>query len=101
MNCAAPHACKTPRLLVDLHWLPIERRIEYKIATISYSVITGTAPPYLSFLLEVELYIPPRTLRSSADNREFRIPQRCKIFKDSEDFSFVGPSVWNSLSIFV
>ena len=49
MNCAAPHACKTPRLLVDLHWLPIERRIEYKIATICYIVIACTAP-YLSDL---------------------------------------------------
>ena len=91
------HAHKAPRLLrVDLHWLPIER----KIATISHSVVTGTAPPYLSFLLEVELYIPSRTLRPSADNRVLRIPQRCKIFKDSGTFlSLVPPSGTISVSL--
>ena len=45
-----------PLLLVDLHWLPVERRIEYNIATIYYNVITGTAPPYLSDLLEPVSY---------------------------------------------
>ena len=80
MNCAARLVCKAPKrehvtpLLVDLYLLPVECRIEYKIATICYNVITGTAPPYLSDLLE--LYIPSCTLRSSVDNRIFRIPNR-------------------------
>ena len=52
------------------------RRIEYKIAPICNSVITCTAPPYLSDPLEP--YIPSRALRSSADNRIFRIPNRRK-----------------------
>ena len=61
MNCAARLACQAPRcehvttLPVDLHWLPVERRIEYKIATLYYCMITCTAPHYLSDLLE--LYI--------------------------------------------
>lgn len=69
MNCATHLACKAPRrehVFVDLHWLPAERRTEYTIATTCYSVITCTAP-YLSDPLK--LYIPSRTLRSSADNR--------------------------------
>ena len=80
-----------PLLLVDLHWLPVERRIEYNIATIYYNVITGTAPPYLSDLLE--LYTPSRTLRSSADIRIFRIPNRRKKFQLQRTFSFIGPSI--------
>ena len=101
MNCAARLVCKAPKrervipLLVDLHWLPVECRIEYKIATICYNVITGTAPPYLSDLLE--LCIPSRTLRSSADTRIFRIPNRYKRFQGQRAFSFIGLSIWNNL----
>ena len=52
MNCAVRVVYKAPKrkhvnppLLVYLHWLPVEHRTEYKIATICYSVITCTAPP--------------------------------------------------------
>ena len=84
-------------LLVDIHWLPVKRRIQYKIATISYSVIICTAPPYLSDLLE--LYTPSCTLRSSADNRLFCIPDK-RNFKDSAPFlSSVPPSGTISLSL--
>ena len=101
MNCAARLVCKAHKrehvspLPVDLHWLLVERRIEYKIATICYNVITGTAPPYLSDLLE--LYTPSRTLHSSADTRIFRIPKSRKRFQGQRAFSFIGPSIWNNL----
>ena len=55
MNCAPRLLCKAPKrehvtpppptFLVDLHWLPVERRIEYKVATICHNVIIGTASP--------------------------------------------------------
>ena len=101
MNCAARLVCKAHKrehvspLPVDLHWLLVERRIEYKIATICYNVITGTAPPYLSDLLE--LYTPSRTLRLSVDNPIFRIPNRRKRFQGQRAFSFIGPPIWNNL----
>ena len=38
-----------------------------------------------------------RTLRSSADNRIFRIPNRRRKFQGQRAFSFIGPSVWNNL----
>ena len=85
MNCAARLVCKASKrkhakpLVVNLHRLPAECIIEYKIATICYNVTTGTAPPYLFDLLE--LYIPSRTLRSSADTRVFRIPNRRQKFQ--------------------
>ena len=44
MNCAARLVCKAlGHEPADLHWLPRERRIEYKIATICYSVTTCAA----------------------------------------------------------
>ena len=43
------------------------------------------------------LHTPPLTLRSSADTRIFRIPNRRKGFQGQCTFSFTGPSIWNNL----
>ena len=101
MNCASRLVCEAPGLehvsplLVDFRWLPAERRIQYKIATVCYSVITYLkSPSYLSDLLE--LHIPSRTLRSLADNRIF-ILNRHRKCQGQRAFSFTGPSVWNNL----
>ena len=55
---------------------------------ICYSVITCTAPPDLSDLLE--LYIPSRTFRSSADNCIFHIQDERNL-KDSAPFLSLVP----------
>ena len=82
-------------LLRDLHWLPIQARIEYKLSTFCHSFFSGTAPEYLSTLLHV--YVPSRQLRSSSDSKLLRIPHvKTKSF-GQRSFSYVAPSVWNSL----
>lgn len=82
-------------LLRDLHWLPIQACIEYKLSTLRHSFFSGTAPQYLSPLLQV--YIPSRQLRSSSDSKLLRIPHvKTKTF-GQRSFSFVALSVWNSL----
>jgi len=50
-------------LLQQLHWLPIEERINFKLATLSYKVLVSGSPANLSSLLTP--YHPVRTLRSS------------------------------------
>jgi len=35
-------------LLQELHWLKVERRIEYKLAVLVYRCLHGTAPQYLA-----------------------------------------------------
>jgi hypothetical protein len=49
--------------LRDLHWLPIEYRINFKILLFVYKSLCGQAPEYLSSLIEV--HRPSRALRSS------------------------------------
>ena len=68
-------------LVVGLHWLPVARRI-------SYSETTCTAPSYLSDFLE--LYIPSRIHRSSADSCIFRISNRSKKFQGQLVFFAIG-----------
>ena len=90
-NCSARLIFKTTKcthvspLLAKLHWLPTAQRIDYKISLLCYDVVSDTAPLYLSDLLC--LYIPSRSLRSSADTRTFRIPT----------LSHLGPVTWNKL----
>ena len=53
-------------LLKQLHWLPREQRIKYKILCLCYQIITGNAPQYLAEL--VQIYVPSRSLCSSSDD---------------------------------
>ena len=59
-------------LLHTLHWLPTEKRIDFKLASLFFQSLNGSAPMYLSDILH--FYTPSRPLRSSADTRVFRIP---------------------------
>ena len=43
------------------------------------------------------LYVPSRSLRSSADTRIFRIPTRKKQYQGQRAFSHLGPVTWNKL----
>ena len=49
--------------LIDLHWLPVQFRIDFKIALLTFKCLNGLAPSYLSDL--IELYKPTRSLRSA------------------------------------
>ena len=50
-------------VLRELHWLPMEHRISYKILLLTYKALNGHAPQYLAAL--ISKYVPPRPLRSS------------------------------------
>ena len=39
-----PRYCHISTLLRDLHWLPVEFRINYKIIILTLKIIHGTAP---------------------------------------------------------
>jgi hypothetical protein len=76
-----------------LHWLPVANRIKYKLASIVYSCLLGTAPTYLCDLITE--YIPTRDLRSSHAN--LLVEPRTKTVLAERAFSFSGPKLWNSL----
>ena len=99
-NAAARLVCKAKKsdhihpILETLHWLPVTHRIQYKISTICFSSIFGTAPQYLSNLLQP--YTPARQLWFASDTRTFVTPcVNTKTFGE-RSFSYAGPSVWNN-----
>ena len=52
-------------ILFKLNWLPVEFRIKKKILQLTYRVLLGLAPTYITELLVPDT--PPRTLRSSTE----------------------------------
>ena len=81
-------------ILKNLHWLPVEKRIEFKILLIAYKTIHGQSADYLKPL--IEMYQASRTLRSSSFS--LLCPQTAKTENyGCTAFSFVAPKLWNSL----
>jgi hypothetical protein len=63
INAAARILYRAPRfshitpLLYELHWLPVKYRIEYKIITLTFKAIHGTAPNYITELITFKTII--------------------------------------------
>jgi len=80
-------------LLRELHWLPVCKRIQFKIAILTFKTVTTRQPSYLSDLLVP--YVPTRRLRSSENN--FLVVPRVDSVFQSRAFSYAAPHLWNSL----
>ena len=82
-------------LLIQLHWLPIKFRIDFKIACIVYKCLNNQAPSYLLDLITP--YVPARPLRSQNDPTKLVLPKfKLKTF-GYRSFSVAGPTVWNEV----
>ena len=66
--CSESKDCHVIPLLVDLHWLSVKFRIEFKILLIVFKIFTGLAPSYLSFLI-THNPVSKYNLRSSSDRK--------------------------------
>jgi hypothetical protein len=82
-------------LIKELHWLPVQKRIVFKLALIIYKCMNDCAPHYLSSVLE-RPHTSRYALRSYNDNTLLRMP-RSRTSAGDRAFSHSGPLVWNSL----
>ena len=103
-NAAARLVCNIPKYdhitpaLIRLHWLPVQFRIEFKVAMLVYKCINGTAPQYLKDLTknrEISRY----SLRSNKGI--LLVDNSVKAKKTLGDRAFVNaaPRVWNRLPL--
>ena len=99
-NIAARLICRIPPshhitpILQNLHWLPVNIRIAYKI-NLTYKSKAGLSPTDLSDLLHD--YVPSRTLRSSSQSLlqlPHQIPSKSY---GQRSFFYAAPSLWNNL----
>ena len=88
---------KLTPLLMELHWLPIELRIEFKIILIVFKIFKGLAPSYLSSLITRK----PESrynLRNSCDKTLLSYPSfKSKATIGDRAFIFAAPKLWNNL----
>ena len=62
----APRTSSSLNIRRDIHWLPVGRRITYKLCLTTWKTLNTFQPLYLSEL--ISHYLPSRSLRSSNTN---------------------------------
>ena len=82
-------------LLSELHWLPVTSRITFKLACLTYKLLTTGRPAYLLTLLHQ--YTPTRTLRLT--NQLFLEVPRFSTEFGKRSFSYLAPTIWNGLPL--
>ena len=82
------------RALIGLHWLPVDKRIEYKLLLYTYKALHDLAPGYLCEL--VVPYVPRRVLRSAELNL-LTVPPGKPGKYGSRSFARASANLWNSL----
>ena len=97
LACAVVKALKcshiTP-ILRSLHWLKINERIEYKLLSLTYKVLTTTQPSYLYNLITVQ---PPRSTCSSSLVTLARPSTSSSLRITDCSFQYASPRLWNQL----
>ena len=98
-NCLARIVLRVPRfspslpLLKQIHWLPVNYRIQFKLPTLTYRALAIHQPPYLASLLHFSNI--PRQIRSST-SQQLSIP-RTKLNLRKRAFSVAAPILSNEL----
>ena len=101
-NAAARLVCSVPRhehvtpSLINLHWLPIRFRINFKIAMFAFKCIHGQAPSYLKNLIAVKKSTR-HSLRSSSVLQLQDNSTKTKKTLGDRAFTYAAARVWNSL----
>ena len=89
----------TPKLQ-QLHFLPMEYRIKFKICLMVYKTINNiNAPLYLQQLINTRKPIINRSLRIDHDKLILTCKTPEKQNYKNRSFSFTAPSLWNQLPI--
>ena len=83
-------------LLFELHWLPVEQRITFKILLFVFKSLNGLAPFYLSDLIST--YVPSRSLRSASLSL-LHVPRSNQKTYGDRAFAVGAPRLWNALPI--
>jgi hypothetical protein len=104
LNAAARFVCQlkpfdhTSQAIMDLHWLPIRQRIEYKLCLLVHKSLNDHAPEYLKNLLTpLSSLRDGRSLRS-ATHGDLLVP-RTRLKTADRAFEVYGPQAWNRLPI--
>ena len=101
-NAAARHVLSLSKYthispaLYQLHWLPVQHRVHFKILILTFKAIHGLAPKYIIELINIK----PRSIYNLRSNQSLLLdPPKGKMLVTLGDrsFSAAAPNLWNSL----
>ena len=88
----------TTPLLKELHWLPVNERITYKLLTFAYKSRHETTPLYIQNLLKTHTFSDGMFLRSHADGSLLECNRTHTSYGDNAFCNSV-PALWNQLPV--
>jgi len=86
--------------LRDLHWLPVQHRITYKLCLLMHLVHNNWAPSYLVNSVTATASLSYRGRFRSASSQRYEQP-RTRLKFVERCFAFAGPAAWYSLPSFI
>ena len=87
--------CHITPILKELHWLPVQYRVRYKILTHTYKALQDQFRVYIKALLHV--YKPRRELRSHNSSHILKVPRSRTVSYGDRSFAIIAPKLWNAL----
>jgi len=90
----APKPSHITPIMQSLYWLKITVRIEYKLLSLTYKVLTTTQTSYLHNLITVQ---PPRSTRFSSLVTLARPSTSSSLRITDRSFQYASPRLWNQL----
>ena len=88
----------SPSALISIHWLRVQERIVFKVATLTFRDLHGTAPPYMTSQFTRVADMPNRRRLRSASSNQLDVPSFRLPTVGSRAFPIAGAKIWNSLS---
>ena len=86
--------------LIELHWLPLKARIEFKICLITFKALKFNQPSYIMELLSFSSHESILGLRSSDDPYRLHEPRAIGEREFAKcSFSYTAPHLYNKLPI--
>ena len=90
----APKSTHITPILKSLHWLKVNKRMEYKLLSLTYKVLTTAQPSYLYNLITLQ---PPRSTHSSSVVTLSRPPTISSLKITDRSFRYESSRLWNQL----
>ena len=84
-------------MLRELHWLPVQQRINYKLACFVHRCLQGQCPGYLNTMCQPLTLKAGRGQLRAAKRGELDIPSTKTVMFGPRSFRISGPTVWNNL----
>jgi hypothetical protein len=92
-----PRSAHISTTLAGLHWLRAAERIKFKLATLMFRCLHGTAPRYLSSNFIRVADVPARRRLRSSSTNSLIVRQTRLVTVGDRAFPVAGANLWNSL----